>query len=76
MEVVEIRKSLRQAMQRRIEANLVPVEGQWVARPVLEARLREERGKARVRALELLVLQLGGALMSLTMLGVFWWLCY
>lgn len=76
MEVVEIRKSLRRAMQRRIDANLAPIDGKWVTRPVLEDRMRQERGKARVHALELLILYLGGALISLVMLSVFWWLCY
>lgn len=76
MDVVEIRKSLRRAMQRRMEANLVPDEGRWVTRPVLEDRLRKERRQARVRALELLLLYVGCALISLWMLGVFWWLSY
>lgn len=76
MEFAEIKKSLHLAMQRRIEADLVPDAGQWVARPVLENKLRQERAKARVRALELLLLYVGSAFISLLMLGLFWYLCY
>jgi len=76
MEITELKESLRQAMRRRIETDLVPYEGQWVARSVREAKLHEDRAKARIRALELLLLYLGSAFVSLSLIGVTWFLCY
>jgi len=76
MDLVKIRQGLRKAMQRRIDANLAPVEGQWVTRAVLEDRRRMERRKARVCAVELLLFYLGCAVISLCILGFFSWLSY
>jgi hypothetical protein len=76
MEIAEIRESLRRAMRNRIGSDLVPYGGQWVARSFLENKLRQERANARVHALELLILYVGSAFISLLMIGIFWYLCY
>jgi hypothetical protein len=76
MEIAVIKRSLRRAMQKRIEAGLVPDTGRWVARSVLDAKIRENRVKARVHALELMLLYLAFPLISLIVFGTFWYLCY
>lgn len=67
---------MRDAMQRRINAGLVPNAGQWVERSVLEQEIRRERARARVGALELLLLCAGSAIVSLWLLGIVWYLLY
>lgn len=73
-EIEELRKALRRAMQRRVDAGLVPNAGQWVPRSILENAVRKERARARVHALELLLLYIGVALISLFLLVIVWYL--
>jgi len=69
-DIDQTKKALREAMRRRVHAGLVPYAGQWVTRSVLEQEARRERGKARVGALELLLLYAGAAIVSLWLLGI------
>jgi len=75
-EIAELRKALRRAMQRRVDAGLVPNAGQWVPRSILENEIRKERARAHVHTLELLLLYAGVALISLFLLGILWYLSY
>lgn len=75
-EIAAIKESLRRAMRKRIESDLLPYAGQWVARSVLEERLRDDRMKARVRALELLLLYVLATAVSLLMISLVWYLAY
>lgn len=75
-EIGQTRKALREAMQRRIDAGLLPNAGRWVERSVLEKEIRRQRAKARVHAFELLLLYAASAIVSLFLLAVFWYLSY
>ncbi|HET9651855.1 MAG TPA: hypothetical protein VFP36_06675 [Usitatibacter sp.] len=61
-EIAGVRQHVRREMQQRLQANLFPYEGEWLAREELDARLRARRRRAWGQAVELLVLcaALGG----------------
>ena len=57
-------------MRQRLDANLLPHEGQWLTPADLAARVRTEKRKAWVRALELLLLLLFGTGLSMVILAI------
>ncbi len=69
-EVAALRQRLRRAMRQRLDANLLPHEGQWLTPADLAASVRTEKQKARVRAFELLLLVLFGTGLSLVILAI------
>ncbi|MEK8051151.1 hypothetical protein AACH10_12945 [Ideonella sp. DXS22W] len=65
-----LQQRLHQAMQRRLAAQLLPHEGQWLPAEEVAARQRQARRKAWIQAFELTLLALLLTLVSLVLLGI------
>lgn len=73
-EIARLRARFRREMAQRIEADLLPYEGEWLTRGQLEARLLHNRKRARIHAFELLLvyaLVVGAAFLMLQILQMF-----
>ncbi|HET9578641.1 MAG TPA: hypothetical protein VFP44_12485 [Usitatibacter sp.] len=73
-EIASVRSLARREMDQRLRQNLFPYEGRWLAREALEEALRDERRRARVHAIELLLLcaaLLGLSMVLYMILGAF-----
>ena len=75
-QVAAVMASLRQAMRARLGSGLVPYDGRWVTPAEVEQGIRQERRRARVHAIELILLFCASAFVSLILIGLTWVLGY
>jgi len=68
--------SLRQAMRARLGSGLLPFDGRWVTPAEVEQGIRQERRRARVHAIELILLFCASSFVSLILIALTWALGY
>jgi len=65
-----IRNGLKRVMRGRIAVDLRPYEGEWLSPAEVEKRVGEERRRARVRAVELILIFAACTLFSVLLLAL------
>ena len=74
--VSAVMASLRQAMKARLDSGLLPYDGRWVTPVEVQQGILHERRRARVHAIELILLYCVISFASLILIALVWVLCY
>ena len=53
--ITAVTEALRRAMQARLDAGRLPYDGHWVTLPEMQQAILDERKRARVHAIELVL---------------------
>jgi hypothetical protein len=75
-QVAAVMASLRQEMSARLGSGLLPYDGRWVTPAEVEQGILQERRRARVHAIELILLYCASSFVSLILVALTWVLCY
>jgi len=75
-QVAAVMGALRRAMQARVDSGLLPYDGRWVMLPEMQQGIIDERKRARVHAIELVLLYCLIPIASFVIIALVVALCY
>jgi hypothetical protein len=75
-QIAVVMERLRKAMRRRLDSGLLPYDGRWVTLTEMQQGMLDERKRARVHAIELVLLYGLFAIASFFIIALVVALCY
>lgn len=74
--ITATREALHRAMRSRVDSGLLPYDGRWVPLSDVKEEVARERKRARIHAIELILLYGAGFIASGAILALTWTLVY
>jgi len=74
--ITATREALHRAMRSRLDSGLLPYDGRWVPLSDVKEEVARERKRARIHAIELILLYGAGFIASGAILALTWTLVY
>lgn len=74
--ITATKDALRRAMRSRLDSGLLPYDGRWVPLSDVKEEVARERKRARIHAIELILLYGAGFIASGAILALTWTLVY
>jgi hypothetical protein len=68
--------ALRRAMKSRLDSGLLPYDGKWVPLSAVQEGIAQERKRAWIHAIELILLYCLNTVLSGLIIALVWQICY